>query len=142
MKGMKWKEERRFDTAHNYMAEKEGGWMLRKGAVSAALGETLLIPINMKEGALICTGKGNPDWNESAPHGSGRRASRTDTEQSHTVSEFKKEMKGIYCSVVGRETLDEAPFAYCSMDNIVNKLEETVEINKIIRPVYNYKAGR
>lgn len=142
MKGMKWKEDGRFDTAHNYLIEAGDGWMLRKGAVSAALGERLLIPVNMKEGALICTGKGNSDWNESAPHGSGRIASRTDTEQSHTVSEFKKEMKGIYCSVVGRETLDEAPFAYRSMKNIVEKLEDTVEINKIIRPVYNYKAGR
>lgn len=142
LKGMKWKEEERFDTVHNYISGGDGVRMLRKGAVSARRGERVLIPVSMKEGALICRGKGNEDWNESAPHGSGRIASRSRTESSHTVSEFKKEMKGIYCSVIGKDTLDEAPFAYRGMDAVLDRIGDTVEVLEIIRPVYNFKAGR
>lgn len=141
MKGMKWKELERFDTVHNYISTSKGTHMLRKGAVSAGKGEDILIPVNMKEGALICVGKGSQEWNESAPHGSGRIASRAETQNSHTVSEFKQEMKGIFCSVIGKGTLDEAPFAYRTMETIQSKIGDTVEINEIIRPVYNFKAG-
>lgn len=141
MKGMKWKEQERFDTVHNYISFENGEYMLRKGAVSAGAGKQILIPVNMKEGSLICVGKGNPEWNESAPHGSGRIASRSETQNSHTVSEFKKEMKGIYCSVIGKGTLDEAPFAYRGMEAIKSRIEDTADIVEIIRPVYNFKAG-
>lgn len=142
LKGMKWKEEDRFDTVHNYISPMEEGWMLRKGAVSARNNELVLIPVSMKEGALICRGKGNKEWNESAPHGSGRIAGRKLTESIHTVSEFKKEMKGIYCSVIGKDTLDEAPFAYRRMDAICDRIGDTAEVMEMIRPVYNFKAGK
>lgn len=142
IKGMKFKETGRFDTVHNYISRHGNGYMLRKGAVSAGKGEPLLIPVNMKDGALLCEGRGNVKWNCSAPHGSGRIASRTETKQVHTVSEFKMEMKGVYCSVVGRDTLDEAPFAYRRLEQIRRQIGETAEIKEILRPVYNFKAGR
>ena len=112
-----------------------------KGAVSAQAGERLLIPINMRDGSLICRGKGCEDWNFSAPHGAGRLMSRSDAKQSFTVSQFKKEMAGIYTTSVGKSTLDECPMAYKSMEDIVGNIGETVEIEKVIRPVYNFKAG-
>ena len=115
--------------------------ILRKGAVSAQKGERLLIPINMRDGSLICTGKGNEDWNCSAPHGAGRLMSRAKAKQSFTVSEFKKQMTGIYTTSVSGATLDECPMAYKGMDDIINNIGPTADIVKIIRPVYNYKAG-
>ncbi len=142
IKGMKFKEIARFDTVHNYITRTGDGYMLRKGAVSALKGEPLLIPVNMKDGALLCRGLGNEEWNCSAPHGSGRISSRTEAVKEHTVSEFKKEMKGIYCSVVGRDTLDEAPFAYRRLDEIRRKIGDTAEIEAVLRPVYNFKAGK
>lgn len=142
IKGMKFKENGRFDTVHNYISRQGDGYMLRKGAVSARKGEPLLIPVNMKDGALLCEGLGNEEWNCSAPHGSGRIASRSETKQEHTVYEFKKEMKGIYCSVVGRDTLDEAPFAYRRLEQIRQQIGETARVNAVLRPVYNYKAGK
>lgn len=115
--------------------------ILRKGSVSAQAGERLLIPINMRDGSLLCTGRGNEDWNFSAPHGAGRLMSRSAAKETFTVSEFKKQMEGIYTTSVGRSTLDECPMAYKGMDDIVNNVEPTVTIDAIIKPIYNFKAG-
>jgi RNA-splicing ligase RtcB len=112
-------------------------------AVSAMKGEVLIIPINMRDGSLICVGKGNEDWNCSAPHGAGRLMSRGDAKQSFSVSEYKKTMKeaGIYTTSVGASTLDECPMAYKPMDEIMFNIADTVEIVKVITPIYNYKAS-
>ena len=115
--------------------------VLRKGAVSAKRDEKLLIPINMRDGSLICIGKGNDDWNQSAPHGAGRLMSRSTAKESFTVSEFKKQMSGIYTTSVNKDTLDECPMAYKGIDDIVNNIGDTVDIVRIIKPVYNFKAG-
>ena len=128
-----------FTTIHNYIDTDK--MILRKGAVSAQNGERLLIPINMRDGSLICTGKGNEDWNFSAPHGAGRLMSRSAAKETFTVSEFKKQMEGVYTTSVGRSTLDECPMAYKGMDDIVNNIEPTVRIDAIIKPIYNFKAG-
>ncbi len=139
IKGMGFHVKECFTTIHNYIDTEN--MILRKGAVSAQDGEKLLIPINMRDGSLICTGKGNPDWNYSAPHGAGRLMSRSQAKCSFTVSEYKKQMKGIYTTSVNSGTLDECPMAYKSIDDIVNNIGETVEINDIIKPIYNFKAG-
>ena len=139
IKGMHLHIEEQFTTIHNYIDTDT--MILRKGAVSAKAGEKLLIPINMRDGSLICTGKGNPDWNCSAPHGAGRLMSRSQAKQSFTVSEFKKQMNGIYTTSVNAQTLDECPMAYKSMNDIVDNIGDTVEINEIIKPIYNFKAG-
>ena len=140
-KGMKWKVEEVLDVCHNYTEQTEKTWMIRKGAISAKKGEPIVIPINMKEGVLLGKGLGNKEWNESAPHGSGRILKREEVGNCHTVSQFKTEMKGVYCSCIGKETLDEAPFAYRNLETLEKNLGETVEIEKILRPVYNFKAG-
>ena len=101
----------------------------------------LTIPANMRDGVILGIGKGNADWNYSAPHGSGRKLKREDVKNQYTVSEFKKEMKGIYSSCVGADTLDEAPFAYRAIGNIVEQIRDTVEVTEILKPVYNFKAG-
>lgn len=121
IKGMKLKIEEEFTTIHNYIDLES--MILRKGAVSAKEGEKLLIPINMRDGSLICIGKGNPDWNYSAPHGAGRLMSRKEAKNSFTVSEFKKQMKGIYTTSVNAETLDECPMAYKNMEDIIKNIE-------------------
>jgi RNA-splicing ligase RtcB len=139
VKGMKLKVEEEFTTIHNYIDTKN--MILRKGAVSAQEGEKLLIPINMRDGSLICIGKGNEEWNYSAPHGAGRLMSRTVAKNSFTVSEFKKQMKGIYTTSVNAETLDECPMAYKKIEDIVNNIKDTVEIVNRIRPIYNFKAA-
>ena len=139
IKGMHLHVTEQFTTIHNYIDTDT--MILRKGAVSAEAGEKLLIPINMRDGSLICTGKGNPDWNCSAPHGAGRLMSRSQAKQSFTVSEFKKQMDGIYTTSVNAQTLDECPMAYKSMEDIVDNIGDTVEINEIIKPIYNFKAG-
>ena len=139
LKGMKLHEEDRFTTIHNYIDTEN--MILRKGAVSAQEGERLLIPINMRDGSLICRGKGNDDWNRSAPHGAGRLMSRAGAKQSFTVSEFKKQMEGIYTTSVGADTLDECPMAYKGMEDIVNNIGDTAEITEINKPIYNFKAG-
>ena len=139
IRGMKLKVEEEFTTIHNYIDTE--AMILRKGAVSAKAGEKLLIPINMRDGSLICVGKGNEEWNFSAPHGAGRLMSRTQAKKTWTVSEFKKQMKGIYTTSVNAATLDECPMAYKGMEDIVRNIGETAEIVKIIRPVYNFKAG-
>ena len=136
---MKLDEAERFSTIHNYIDIEN--WILRKGAVSARAGETLLIPVNMLDGSLICTGLGNPDWNESAPHGAGRLMSRSAAKQSFTLSSFQKEMEGVFTTTVSRETLDECPRAYKSIEDVLRHVAPTVRIEKRIRPVYNFKAG-
>lgn len=128
-----------FQTIHNYIDTVN--MILRKGAVSAQKGEKLLIPINMRDGSLICVGKGNPDWNYSAPHGAGRLFGRMAAKKNFSVEEFKQSMEGIYTTSVNEDTLDECPMAYKSMDDIVNNIGDTVDILKVIKPIYNFKAG-
>ena len=128
-----------FTTIHNYIDT--DGMILRKGAVSAKKGERLLIPINMRDGSLICTGKGNKDWNQSAPHGAGRLMSRGKALKTLTMEQFEREMAGIYSTSVTPETLDESPMAYKSLEDITANITPTVKIEKRIVPVYNFKAG-
>ena len=129
----------RFTTIHNYIDL--DNMILRKGAVSAQKGEKLLIPINMRDGSLICIGKGNEDWNFSAPHGAGRLMSRAAAKQAFTVDEFQSEMNGIYTTSANQDTLDECPMAYKSMEAIVDNIGPTAEVVKVIKPIYNFKAG-
>lgn len=139
IKGMKVHVTEQFTTIHNYIDTDK--MILRKGAVSAQKAEKLLIPINMRDGSLICIGKGNEDWNQSAPHGAGRLMSRSAAKESFTVSEFKNQMKGVYTTSVSKDTLDECPMAYKGMDDIVSNIGDTVDILKVIKPIYNFKAG-
>ena len=139
VKGMKLHVEEQFTTIHNYIDTEN--MILRKGAVSAKAGEQLLIPINMRDGSLLCVGKGNEDWNCSAPHGAGRLMSRAMAKQSFTVSAFKKQMAEIYTTSVSKATLDECPMAYKGMEYILGNIGPTAEVTKIIRPIYNFKAG-
>ncbi len=139
VKGMKLHVEEQFTTIHNYIDTDT--MILRKGAVSAQAGERLLIPINMRDGSLLCVGKGNEDWNCSAPHGAGRLMSRSEAKERFTVSEFKRQMAGVYTSSVGKGTLDECPMAYKGMEDILENIGPTAEVEKIIRPIYNFKAG-
>ena len=128
-----------FSTIHNYL---DTDYMImRKGAVSARKGEKLLIPINMRDGALICIGKGNEDWNCSAPHGAGRLLSRGKARATLSVEEFVREMDGIYSTSVNRSTLDESPMAYKSIADIVDNIAPTVDITNRIRPIYNFKSS-
>lgn len=138
LKGMKWKASEQFSVAHNYL---DASGMLRKGAIAAEEGARVIIPANMRDGMILGIGLGNEDWNCSAPHGSGRRLKREDVKSQYTVSEFKREMKGIYSSCVGADTLDEAPFAYRSIAEIAERIRDTVRITETLKPVYNYKAG-
>lgn len=131
-------EASRFETIHNYIDFKRN--ILRKGAVSSESGETLLIPINMRDGSLLCKGKGNEEWNFSAPHGAGRLMSRSKAKSSLDMDEFKKTMKGIYTTSVVQETLDEAPGAYKPMEEIMATITDTAEIIDILKPVYNFKS--
>lgn len=127
-----------FETIHNYIDFER--MMLRKGAVSAEDGEILLIPINMRDGSIIARGKGNEDWNYSAPHGAGRLMGRSEAYKKLDFNEFKEQMKDVYSTSVLTETLDEAPNAYKSMKEIIEAIGETVEIIDIIKPIYNFKA--
>ena len=128
-----------FTTIHNYIDT--DAMILRKGSVSARAGEKLLIPINMRDGSLICIGKGNEDWNFSAPHGAGRLMSRRAALDSLSMDEYREEMAGIYSTCVVKNTLDESPMAYKSMDEIVSQIGPTADIVERIRPVYNFKAA-
>lgn len=141
IKGMKWKEKETVSCIHNYVDFSGVTPILRKGAISAKEDENVIIPINMRDGVILGKGKGNAEWNNSAPHGSGRIASRDVTLNSHTVSEFKESMKGIYSSCISKDTLDEAPFAYRDIDYIKEAIKDTVDITKLLKPVYNYKGG-
>ena len=139
MKEMKLKADGEFTTIHNYIDLDR--MILRKGAVSAQAGELLIIPINMRDGCLLCTGRGNADWNYSAPHGAGRLMSRKEARESFTVSSFRKEMQGIYSTSINSETLDECPMAYKRMEDIVDNISPTVDIDRVIKPIYSFKAG-
>lgn len=139
MKEMKLHEVDRFETIHNYIDTEN--MILRKGSVSAQAGERLLIPINMRDGSLICVGKGNPDWNYSAPHGAGRLMSRSEAKERVSMTEYKDSMKGIYTTSVNKSTIDESPMAYKPMEEIIENIKDTVEIIDVIKPIYNFKAG-
>ena len=136
---MGWNELFSFETVHNYIDTDD--MILRKGAVSAKEEEILLIPMNMRDGSLICRGKGNPDWNYSAPHGAGRLFGRMEAKRRFTIEEYEKSMDGIYTTSVGDDTLDECPMAYKPMKAIVDNIGDTVDILKVLKPVYNFKAG-
>ena len=127
-----------FTTIHNYIDDEN---MIRKGAISAKKGEKLLIPINMRDGCIVGIGKGNEDWNCSAPHGAGRIMSRHKAREVINLDEFKEAMDGIYTTSVGFDTLDEAPMVYKPMDEIIENIKDTVDILEIIKPVYNFKAS-
>lgn len=139
IKEMGFQEESRFETIHNYIDFKR--MILRKGAVSAEFGEKLLIPINMRDGSLICIGKGNEDWNYSAPHGAGRLMSRSKAKEVLSMDEFANSMNGIFTTSVSTATIDEAPQAYKSMEEIRTAITDTVEIIDTIKPIYNFKAS-
>ncbi len=128
-----------FTTIHNYIYMNE--MILRKGAISAKEGERVIIPVNMRDGSIIATGKGNDDWNQSAPHGAGRLMSRKQARLNLSLEDFKQSMDGIFTTSVSVDTLDEAPFAYKPMNEIIENIKDTVEINSIIKPIYNFKAS-
>lgn len=136
---MGFSEVSRFETIHNYIDFRR--MILRKGAVSAEAGEKLLIPINMRDGSLICVGKGNADWNYSAPHGAGRLMSRSKAKSTLSMEEYEKSMGGIFTTSVTAATIDEAPQAYKSMNEIKSAIIDTVDIIDTIKPVYNFKAA-
>ncbi|WP_413364542.1 RtcB family protein [Lysinibacillus sp. 3P01SB] len=136
---MKWGYGLQFDSVHNYIDI--DSMILRKGAVRAGAGEQLVIPMNMRDGSLICIGKGSAAWNESAPHGAGRIFSRSAAMKNLSMEDFKQTMHGIWTTSVSEETLDEAPMAYKPMQEIMDQIGETVEIQKRIIPVYNFKAS-
>lgn len=129
-----------FTTVHNYVDTKHG--ILRKGAVSAQEREKLIIPINMRDGSLICIGKGNPDWNCTAPHGAGRVLKRSDAKATITIEEYREAMKGIYSTSVNESTVDESPMAYRGIDDIYGVIDPTATVTDIITPVYNFKASK
>lgn len=128
-----------FHTIHNYIDT--GEMILRKGAIAAHQGEKVLIPINMRDGSIIALGKGNPEWNDSAPHGAGRVMSRSKAKEAIHLEEYKEAMKGIYTTSVNESTLDEAPMAYKSLENIVDVIRDSVDIIDMMKPVYNFKAS-
>lgn len=127
-----------FTTIHNYIDT--DAMILRKGAVSAKAGEQLLIPINMRDGSLLCVGKGNPDWNQSAPHGAGRLMSRKKAKEKLDLGDYRDAMSGIFSTCINNRTLDEAPMAYKSMDAILKHIAPTVNVVKVIKPIFNFKA--
>lgn len=140
--GMDWNIDRfsnGFETIHNYIEHDTN--IVRKGAISAKEGETVLIPINMRDGCIIGRGKGNADWNYSAPHGAGRIMSRSKAKETVSLEEFEQSMQGIYTTSVNRSTIDESPMAYKPIEEIIENIQDTVEIVKIIKPIYNFKAS-
>jgi len=128
-----------FHTIHNYIDTDE--MILRKGAIAAHKGEKVLIPINMRDGSVLAIGKGNPDWNYSAPHGAGRIMSRTAAKQTLDLDEYRHEMEGIYTTSVSEATLDEAPMAYKSLSDIIDVISESVDVIEVLKPIYNFKAN-
>lgn len=139
VKEMGFKVIEKFETIHNYIDLKN--MILRKGSISAQEGERVIIPMNMRDGSLICVGKGNPDWNYSAPHGAGRLMTRADAKSTISMKDYKEAMKGIFTSCVSSATIDESPMAYKPMEEIIANVQDTVSIEKIIKPVYNFKAA-
>ena len=128
-----------FETIHNYISFEDN--IIRKGAIAARSGERVLIPMNMRDGCIIGIGKGNDDWNKSAPHGAGRIMSRNKAKEVVKIDEYRKSMNGIYTTSVNKDTIDEAPMVYKPMQEIVDCIKDTVEIEKIIKPIYNFKAS-
>ena len=128
-----------FETIHNYISFEDN--IVRKGAISAKKGEKVLIPMNMRDGCIIGIGKGNDDWNCSAPHGAGRIMSRIKAKETFNLDEYKESMKDIYTTSVNEDTIDEAPFVYKPMQEIIDNIGDTVDIIKIIKPIYNFKAN-
>jgi RNA-splicing ligase RtcB len=139
LKEMGLTEVDRFTTIHNYIDT--DSMILRKSAVSAKLGERLLIPINMRDGSLICIGKGNDDWNQSVPHGVGRLMSRSAAFKTLSMDEYASEMRGVFTTSVSRDTLDESPMAYKPIDETIAHIAPTAVVAKRVRPVYNFKAS-
>ena len=132
------KAEDAFHTVHNYIDTDE--MILRKGAIAAHEGERVLIPINMRDGSVLAVGRGNPEWNFSAPHGAGRIMSRTDAKERLDLDEYRREMAGIYTTSVSKKTLDEAPMAYKSLSDIIDVISESVDVIEVLKPIYNFKA--
>ena len=128
-----------FHTIHNYIDTQE--MILRKGAIAAHKDEKVLIPINMRDGSVLAIGRGNPDWNYSAPHGAGRLMSRTAARNSLDMDAYTKSMKGIYTTSVNRSTIDEAPMAYKSLEDIIGVIRDSVDVIDIMKPIYNFKAS-
>ena len=128
-----------FHTIHNYIDTDE--MILRKGAIAAHKGEKVLIPINMRDGSVLAVGKGNPEWNYSAPHGAGRVMSRAGARKSLSLEEYRKAMEGIYTTSVNEDTLDEAPMAYKALSDIIDVIEDSVEVIEVLKPIFNYKAS-
>ena len=133
------KDRDAFHTIHNYIDTKE--MILRKGAIAAHKGEKVLIPINMRDGSVLAIGRGNPDWNMSAPHGAGRLMSRTKAREGLSLEEYRKTMEGIYTTSVNENTLDEAPMAYKSLEDIIDVIRDSVDIVDVMKPIFNFKAG-
>ena len=115
--------------------------ILRKGAIAAHSGEKVLIPINMRDGSVLAVGKGNPEWNYSAPHGAGRLMSRTKAKANLSMDEYRETMKGIYTTSINENTLDEAPMAYKSLEDIIDVIRESVDVIDVMKPIYNFKAS-
>lgn len=136
---MGWTATHTFDTIHNYVDLEH--MILRKGAISAQKDEIVIIPMNMRDGSLICRGKGNPDWNFSGPHGAGRIMSRTEAKQKVKLAEFEDTMQNVWSTSVTKATVDESPFAYKKMEDIVRHIGDTVEVLEVIQPLYNFKAS-
>ena len=128
-----------FHTIHNYIDTDE--MILRKGAIAAHYGEKVLIPINMRDGSVLAVGKGNPEWNFSAPHGAGRLMSRTKAKANLSMDEYRETMKGIYTTSINKMTLDEAPMAYKRLEDIIEVIRESVDVIDVMKPVYNFKAS-
>ena len=128
-----------FHTIHNYIDTEER--ILRKGAIAAHKGEKVLIPINMRDGSVLAIGKGNPDWNYSAPHGAGRMMSRTKAKECLSMEEYKQTMTGIYTTSINERTLDEAPMAYKALEDIIDVIQESVDVVDVMKPIYNFKAS-
>ncbi|HJI56687.1 MAG TPA: RtcB family protein [Oscillospiraceae bacterium] len=139
LSAMNWNDIRSFETIHNYIEFSSN--MVRKGAISAKENEKLLIPINMRDGCIIGIGKGNDDWNQSAPHGAGRIMSRSKAKETISLDDFQQSMEGIYTTSVSMSTLDESPMVYKSLDEILENIKDTIDIIKIIKPIYNFKAS-
>ena len=135
---MAWETKEAFHTEHNYIDINEK--IVRKGAISAKKGQKVLIPINMRDGSILAIGKGNSEWNHSAPHGAGRLFSRGEAKNRFTLEEYQKEMKGIYSTSVTEKTLDESPMAYKKLENIIDAIQETVDVIEVMKPIYNFKA--
>ena len=139
IKEMNLEEVDAFHTIHNYIDVEE--MVLRKGAIAAHKGEKVLIPINMRDGSILAVGKGNEEWNQSAPHGAGRVLSRSQAKEKLNIKEYKKQMEGIYSTSVNEATLDEAPMAYKSKEDILDIVKDSVDIIEILKPIYNFKAN-